>query len=53
MLQGATTTLLIGVTGTNVLGSNPSLFSVSDLAVLGPKRIVILSGGQILVATLP
>jgi sugar lactone lactonase YvrE len=53
MLQGATTTLLIPVTGSNVLGSNPSLFVVSDLAVLGPKRIVLLSGGQILVATLP
>ncbi len=53
MLQGATVTLLIRVTGNNVLGSNPSLFSVSDLAVLGPKHIVLLSGGQILVATLP
>jgi sugar lactone lactonase YvrE len=52
-LQGTTSTLLIPVTGTNVLGSAPKLFGVNDLAVLGPKQIVLLSGSQILVATLP
>ena len=36
-----------------VLGANPSLMNVDGLATLGPKRLVILSGGQILVATLP
>ncbi len=50
----STTTLLIPVGGSgNVLGSNPSLFSVQGLAVLGPKQLVMLSFGQILVATLP
>ena len=36
-----------------VLGSNPGLGNVDGIAVLGPKQLVILSGQQILKATLP
>ena len=36
-----------------VLGSSPQLLNVEGLAILGPKQLLILSGGQILVATLP
>ncbi len=53
---GATTsTLLIPPSGTgNVLGASPKLYQVPDsIAVLGPKQLVIISFGQVLVATLP
>ena len=36
-----------------VLGASPSLMNVDGLAILGPKQLVMLSGGQILTATLP
>ena len=36
-----------------VLGDNPGLGGVEGVAVLGPNQLVILSGQQILVATLP
>ena len=36
-----------------VLGSNPRLSLVDSIVVLGPKRILLASGGQLLVATLP
>jgi len=47
-------TLLIPATaGSNVLGSTPRLFSPQSMAMLAPKQIVLISFGQILVATLP
>ena len=54
-LQGGTSTLLIGANNSkpNVLGANPFLTAVADFTVLGPKRLLILSGGLLLVATLP
>ena len=36
-----------------VLGASPQLMNVEGIAILGPKQLVILSGGQILKATLP
>ena len=36
-----------------VLGANPGLGGVDGIAVLGTNRLVILSGQQILIATLP
>ena len=36
-----------------VLGTNPGVGGVDGIAVLGPKQLVILSGQQILVATVP
>ena len=36
-----------------VLGANPSLGGVDGIAILGPNQLVILSGQQILKATLP
>ena len=36
-----------------VLGGSPQLLNVEGLAVLGPKQLLILSGGQVLVANLP
>ena len=52
---GATTpTRLIQYTNGNVvLGSNPRIGIVDSIAVLGPKRILLASGSQLLVATLP
>jgi sugar lactone lactonase YvrE len=52
---GATTpTRLIQYTnGSVVLGSDPRLSIVDSIVVLGPKRILLASGGQLLVATLP
>ena len=50
---GGTPSVLIPVGGAVVLGSSPGLLPVDALAVLGPKQLVILSGGQILEATLP
>ena len=46
-------TLLIRSGATVVLGADPRLINVDSIAVLGPKRLVILSGSMILVATLP
>ena len=56
LAAGATTsTLLIPPSSTgNVLGASPKLYYVPDsIAVLGPKQLVIISFGQLLVATLP
>ena len=52
---GATTpTRLIQYTnGGVILGSDPRLTIVDSIVVLGPKRILLASGGQLLVATLP
>ena len=51
---GTTPTRLIQyTTGNVVLGSNPRIGSVDSIVVLGPKRILLASGGQLLVATLP
>ena len=36
-----------------ILGANPRLAIVDSIVVLGPKRILLASGGQLLVATLP
>lgn len=36
-----------------VLGANPQLLNVEALAILGPRQLVVLSGGQILIVTLP
>lgn len=45
---------LIAGGATVVLGNvNPQVSSISGIAVLGPKQLVILSGGQILKLTLP
>ena len=52
-LGAASSTLLIPQGGAVVLGSSPRLLNVDGLAALGPKQLVILSGGQILEATLP
>jgi sugar lactone lactonase YvrE len=50
---GGASTLLIPRGNAIVLGSQPSIGGIDALAVLGAKRLVILSGGQILQATLP
>ena len=54
-LQGGTSTLLVRADSNspNTFGANPVLTAVDDVAVLGPKRLLILSRGQLLVATLP
>ena len=52
--SGGAATLLIQTTAGNpVLGSSPRLPSINAIAVLGPKQIVVVSAGQLLVATLP
>ncbi|MEA3139332.1 MAG: hypothetical protein QOK23_1501 [Gammaproteobacteria bacterium] len=54
MAPGGAVSLLIPSGAAVVLGStNPRLMNVDGLAILGPKKLVMLSGGQILVATLP
>ena len=50
---GGTSSVLIPAGGSVVLGSSPRLPNINAIAVLGPKQLVILSGSQILVATLP
>ena len=51
---GGTATLLIPNGPAVVLGSAaPRLVNINGLAALGPKQIVILSGAQVLLATLP
>jgi sugar lactone lactonase YvrE len=49
----STPSWLIRATGTNTLGSNPTLYGIQSLAILGPKQLVMISGSQLLVATLP
>ena len=50
----ATATLLIPHTnGNSVLGTTPQLSFVNAIGMLGPKQILLIAGGQILVATLP
>ena len=51
--SGAITLLIPNTAGNVVLGNNPLLPTVNAMAVLGPKQILIVSGGQLLVATLP
>jgi sugar lactone lactonase YvrE len=53
MVPGGAATVLIPTGGAIVLGTSPRLLNVDGLAVLGPKKLVILSGAQILMATLP
>lgn len=50
---GGVQTTLIPLGGTNVLGASPQLVGVEGIAILGPRQLVVLSGGQILVVTLP
>ena len=50
---GDSPTVLIPPGNAVVLGGSPRLPAVDALAVLGPKQLVILSGGQVLKATLP
>ena len=50
---GGTSTVLIPQGGSVVLGASPRLPNINAIAVLGPKQLVIISGSQILVATLP
>ena len=53
LTAGGVQTGLIGG-GATVLGNvNPSVSSIGSIAVLGPKQLVILGGGQILKVTLP
>ncbi|MEO5881070.1 MAG: hypothetical protein ABIQ06_01530 [Caldimonas sp.] len=50
---GGTRTLLIPKGPATVLGSSPTLLNVVGIAVLGPKRLVIQTGFDRLIATLP
>ena len=53
---GATTaTLLIpgNVSDTLVLGATPHLQGVSGIAILGPRQLLVVSGGQLLKVSLP
>ena len=50
---GGTSSVLIPQGGSVVLGASPRLPNINAIAVLGPKQLVIISGSQILVATLP
>ena len=50
---GGMQTTLIPLGGINVLGTSPQLVAVEGIAILGPRQLVVLSGGQILVVTLP
>ena len=52
---GATTPALLipAINGNNVLGSMPRLFTPQSMAVLGPKQLVLISGSELLVVTLP
>jgi hypothetical protein len=54
LTAGGVQTPLIAGGAAVVLGNvNPTVSTVGGIAVLGPKQLVILSGGQILVVTLP
>ncbi len=46
-------TLLIPHSNGNVLGTSPKITFINAIAMLGPKQIVLVSGTQLLVATLP
>ena len=48
-----TRTLLIPKGPATVLGANPTLLNVIGVAILGPKRLVIQTGFDRLIATLP
>lgn len=50
---GGVPSILIPQGAAIVLGGSPQLLNVEGLAILGPKQLLILSGSQILVATLP
>lgn len=50
---GGTRTLLIPKGPATVLGASPTLLNVISVAVLGPKRLVIQTGFDRLIATLP
>ncbi len=50
---GGTRTLLIPKGPATVLGSSPTLLNVISIAILGPKRLVIQTGFDRLIATLP
>lgn len=50
---GGTRTLLIPKGQATVLGANPTLLNVFGIAILGPKRLVIQTGFDRLIATLP
>ena len=50
---GGTRTLLIPKGPATVLGATPALLNVIGIAILGPKRLVIQTGFDRLIATLP
>ena len=50
---GAATLLIPPTTGSPVLGASPRLPFINAIAILSPKQIVVVSAGQLLVATLP
>ncbi len=50
---GGTRTLLIPTGPATVLGATPALLNVIGIAILGPKRLVIQTGFDRLIATLP
>ena len=50
---GDSDALIIPLGNSVVLGSTPRLPSLSVTAVLGPKQLAMVSGGQLLKATLP
>ncbi|MEO8525605.1 MAG: hypothetical protein ABI460_12850 [Caldimonas sp.] len=50
---GGTRTVLIPKGPATVLGASPALLNVLGIAVLGPKRLVIQTGFDLLIATLP
>ena len=50
---GGTRTLLIPKGPATVLGASPALLNVFGIAVLGPRRLVIQTGFDRLIATLP
>ena len=50
---GGVPSILIPQGAAVVLGTSPRLLNVEGIAILGPRQLVILSAGQVLVATLP
>ncbi len=50
---GAITLLIPHTNGSTVLGANPQITFINAITMLGPKQIVLVSGAQLLVATLP
>ena len=53
LTAGGVETGLIGGRVTVLGNVNPSASSIVSIAVLGPKQLVILGGGQVLKVTLP